>query len=339
LSKARVSLLVMTSLLVVIALAMPASPVTASPREQPAYTVVAVGDIAGTHLPGNNPHRHQYDDVARLITTIDPLAFLALGDMQHENGLLEDYLAYYDSEFRTLMDITYPVPGNHDYYWDWEQFQLHDHPFASSNGSGYFGYFSARLAEISNDPNTLKYGYYSFDLGEEWHLVALNSVLVFDYDYTVPGTPANLQYQWLVEDLKEHESFRGTIVYFHHPFYDWETPNSPQWASPELQPIWELLYANHVDIVLNGHSHTYQRWAPQDACGNFKSDGVREFVVGTGGYYLNNLGYPPQPANFVTGQDWSFGVLKLTLRDGCYDFEFISISGEVLDSEIGVQCS
>jgi hypothetical protein len=293
------------------------------------WTVVAVGDMTGTHLPGNNPQRHQYDDVADLIEDINPCAWLALGDQQHEDGLLEDYMTYYDSEFGRLMDITYPIPGNHDYYWD----GMPENNFHSaSNGSGYFTYFESRLAEISKDSNTLKYGYYSFDLGHSWHIVALNSVLVFDYDYTVEGTPANLQFTWLENDLKEHSKIDGTIVFLHHPLYDWETPNSPRWASPELQPLWELFYSYGVDIVLNGHSHTYQRWAPQDAYGNYETNGVREFIVGTGGYYLNNLGHPPVPANYVTGQDKEFGALKLTLSDGSYSFEFIGLSGKVFDS-------
>lgn len=309
--------------------AVPLESSASSADENQTFVVAVVGDIAGTHLPGNNPQRHQYDDVASLIEKMNPTAFLALGDLEHENGLLEDYLAYYDTAFGPLMGITYPVPGNHDYYWNSSPV---NNPHSASNGSGYFGYFDTRLAEISSDPNTLLYGYYSFNLGTSWHIVALNSPLVFHYDYTVPGSPANLQFKWLQQDLKDHSGFSGTIVYFHHPLYDWETPNSPQWTSPELLPIWELLSSSGVDIVLNGHSHTYQRWAPQDASGNYKADGVREFIVGTGGYYLNNLGHPPQPANFVTGQDQSFGALKLTLGPGSYTFEFDSIDGSVMDS-------
>lgn len=293
------------------------------------WVIMAAGDFTGTHLPGNNAQRHQYDDVADLISSVNPTAFLALGDLQHEDGVLEDYLTYYDSQFGDLRGISYPVPGNHDYYWDgYPENNWH----SASNGSGYFGYFETRLAEISSDPNTLLYGYYSFDLGRAWHIIALNSPLVYDFDPMEPGTPTNTQYNWLVNDLKEHASFQGTIVFFHHPNYDWETPNSPQWSSPELQPYWDLFYANGVDLVLNGHAHNYQRWQPQDAYGNYMADGVREFIVGTGGYYLNNLGHNPVPTNFVTGEDQSFGALKLTLSMGGYSFEFVSISGRVMDS-------
>jgi len=328
-SGTKASRIVLSAAVAILMVALVASPMGLSsggkaPTQQE-YVIAAAGDPTGRHLPMNNPYRHQYDDVADLIECMDPDRFLMLGDGQHENGLLEDYLEYYDSEFGKLLDITCPVPGNHDYYWDWEQFQLHDHPFAGSNGSGYFGYFG----DLAYPP----FGFYSFELGN-WHLIALNSDLVFNYDYMEPGTPAYVQYEWLKDDLKAHPNNRysGTIVFFHHPLYSWEVPSSPTWSSPELVPIWELMYASGVDIVLNGHSHNYQRWEPQDAYGNYQPDGIREFIVGTGGYYLNPIGHPPQPDNFVWGQADIFGALKLTLLEDSYRFEFVSIDGVVLDS-------
>ncbi len=291
-------------------------------RGSPEAVVGAVGDVCGTHLPGNNAQRHQYDNVADLLVSMDLDKFLLLGDAQHEDGFLSDYYAYYDVEFGKLLNITAPSPGNHDYYWDG---MPANNPHSQSNGSGYFGYFG----DLANPP----YGYYSFSI-RSWHFVALNSPMLFDYNYTEPGNPAYDQFEWLKADLAAHPAaqYPGTIVFFHHPLYDWETPNSPQWASPQLIPLWDLLYKSGVDMVLNGHAHNYQRWAPQDAYGNYKADGVREFVVGTGGYYMNNLGHNPKPSNFVWGQDQDFGALKLTLYRGSYDFQFVSIEGKVLDS-------
>jgi hypothetical protein len=304
---------------IAVPMAVPAAP---APVGKPLAVLAAVGDICGTHLPGNNPQRSQYDNVADLIEAMNPDKFLMLGDAQHEDGLLSDYYTYYDSAFGKLLPITAPTPGNHDYYWDyWNP----NNPHTTYDAEGYFGYFGA----IAYPP----YGYYSFDVGS-WHIVSINSPLIFDYDYTVPGNPGYDQYQWLENDLASHpaERFPGTLVFMHHPLYDWETPNSPQWASPELVGFWELFYKYGVDIVLDGHAHNYQRWAPQDACGNAKADGVREFVVGTGGYYMNNLGHNPKPANFEWGQDSQFGALKLDLYHGSYSFEFVSIDGKVLDS-------
>lgn len=299
------------------------------------YVVVAVSDTCGEHFPKELSDRDQYDKVADLIDAMDTEYLLAAGDLQHDFGVLEDYLKYYDSEFGRLRDITYPIPGNHDYYWDAEQYQDHNNPWSSSNGSGFLDYFSDRLEQISTDPATLEYSYYSFDIGTNWHVIALNSIIAIDYNYTEVGSPAYLQYEWLKQDLAEHpnDQFRGTIAYFHHPLFDWELPPSDMWPSLELIPIWELLDESGVDIVINGHAHNYQRWAPQDAYGNYKEDGIRQYIVGAGGYYTNNLGKPPQPTNFDWGQDKEFGVLKLTLLDDSYVFEYISISGEVLDSD------
>lgn len=301
------------------------------PPKTEVYVIGVVGDPTGTHLPMKNPYRHQYDDVADMLYAWNLDKFLMLGDAQHENGLLEDYLTYYDSEFGKLLDITAPVPGNHDYYWDWEQFQLHDHPFAGSNGSGYFSYFG----EIAHPP----LGYYSFDIGS-WHFIALNSDIVLNFDVTEVGSPAYEQNAWLINDLATHpeKDYPGTIAFFHHPLYTWESPSSPGWTSPELIPVWELLYAAGVDLVFNGHSHNYQRWAPQDPYGNYDPDGITQFIVGTGGYYLNELGHPPVPGNFVWGQDSQFGALKLKLSDGSYSFEYWSISGKVLDSGYDIAC-
>jgi hypothetical protein len=323
----RISTQVLAALIASVMIGVTLFPVGSSaapsaPRATPEHVVGAVGDICGTHLAWNNPQRSQYDNVADLLMAMGIEKFLMLGDAQHEDGLLSDYYKYYDSQFGKLLPITAPVPGNHDYYWDaWQP----NNPHTTYNASGYFGYFG----DIAYPP----YGFYSFDLGS-WHFIALNSPLMFDYNMTEPGNPANLQYEWLKADLASHPNTRypGTIVFFHHPLYDWETPNAPGWASPELITIWDLLYKSGVDLVLNGHSHTYQRWAPEDAYGNYQANGVREFVVGTGGYYMNNLGHNPKPANFVWGQDQDFGALKLSLYRGSYDFQFVSIDGKVLDS-------
>jgi len=111
----------LTTLALVCMVLAPASPLAlAKPQGEQVYVVGAVGDPTGTHLPMNNPNRHQYDNVADMLYDWDLDKFLMLGDGQHENGLLEDYLTYYDSEFGKLLDITAPIPGNHDYYWDWE---------------------------------------------------------------------------------------------------------------------------------------------------------------------------------------------------------------------------
>jgi len=281
------------------------------------FVIGAVGDIATTLFPHNNPSRNQYDDVSELASSLGLTRLLVLGDAQHEYGLYDDYLTYYDPYFGRLLDITSPVPGNHDYYyWD--------------DARGYFEYFG----EIARGP----LGFYSFNLGS-WHIIALNSQLCRIGDGCGPGTP---QYVWLETDLQNHpnERYPGTIAFMHHPLFDWEPYSSASWFTwwdlEPQKPMWDLLYQYGADLVLVGHNHNYQRWAPQDPEGNSAPGGIREFVVGTGGAYLSDLGHPPRPANLEVAQDTSFGILRLTLYRGGYDFEFISIAGEILDAGYGV---
>lgn len=302
-------------------------------KPQVVYRLGACGDIGMEQFPRNNPGRCQYDDVSDLLLSMDLDGFLMLGDGQHNTGNLENYLTYYDPYFGRLMDITYPALGNHDYY-------------DSATAEGYFAYFHDRLVQITTDPNGLQWGYYSFDLGT-WHIVCLNSRL--GHTWGIPWSPdspgpAELQFEWLKADLAAHpnKKYSGTIVYLHHPYYDWEPYWTANWYPDEFTwqlPIWELLYKTKVDLVLGGHNHNYQRWAPQDPYGNYDPAGVRQIVAGTGGAYLWAFNHPPQPENLLVPIDYSFGALVLTLYDGSYDIEFVSIDGKVLDSELGVKCN
>lgn len=323
----------LAAIMTVATMVLPSSLSSAASPKNAVYEFVAAGDIGMDQYPGNNLQRRQYDDVARLISGMNSGGFLLLGDAQHNWGTLEEYQTYYDKYFGDLMDITYPAVGNHDYY-------------KSSTAEGFFTYFHDRLVQLCADEKGLQYGYYSFDAGT-WHIICLNSRL--GHTWGIPWSPDNpgpaeWQFEWLMSDLASHpdKKYSGTIVYLHHPYYDWETYWTAEWYPDESTwqlPIWELLYKNKVDLVLSGHNHNYQRWLPQDPYGNYDPNGIRQIIAGTGGAYTWALNHPPQPDNLAVGIDDSFGVLKLTLREGNYDLEFVSTSGAVLDSETNVQCN
>ena len=140
-------------------------------------------------------------------------------------------------------------------------------------------------------------------------------------------------YEWAKRDLELHPS-ECTLAFFHHPLHGAEP-----WPAGvflyQLQPLWQLLDDHDVDVVLNGHEHSYQRYAPQDAYGRPDPDGIVQLTVGTGGSTYGSLPEGELAANMVAGQDTSFGVLQMTLLEGGYDFEFVSAKGEAPFSDSG----
>ena len=284
----------------------------------------AVGDIACKNPPGNNTQVCQYDDVAALAASLHLDRFLPLGDNQYEYGSYQDYLDNYDPYFGALNAIADPVPGNHEY--------------GTAGAAGYFEYFGS----LAHGPG----GYYSYDLGG-WHVIALNSAICSPY-YGAPCGPGTPEYEWLKADLAAHpnSAFPCTLAYWHHPLFDWEKYQNNHWIQSfdldRSKPFWKLLYAAGADVVLTGHNHNYQRYAPQTPKGVYDPvSGIVQFIVGTGGRNTNNLGSSStQPPTFVTGQAFAFGLLEMTLHPGSYDFEFVSAPGqpEYHDSGPNVPC-
>jgi hypothetical protein len=293
----------------------------ASGGEHSAPVLVAVGDLVCPRgSPGQGTQVCRSDLVADLITEIAPDRFLALGDLQYEDGSLEKFLTFYDAQFGHLRAITAPVPGNHEYY--------------QPGAKGYFDYFGA----IANPPE----GYYSFDLGS-WHLIALNSEICGDDPGCGPGSP---QYRWLRADLEANADADCVLAFDHHPRYDWrpwqkwirDDEGQTLYGGSETEPyipMWELLHTHGADVVLSAHNHLYQRWIPQDAHWNFDPNGVVQFTVGTGGRLLYPLGRPPKPENLASTQNKALGVLKLSLNEGSYDYEWVSAEGQPVFVDAG----
>ncbi len=271
-----------------------------------APVIAAVGDIACKNPPANNRQVCQYDDVAAAIERGDYDAFLALGDIQYEYGELANFIENYAVYFGDLLPITYPAPGNHEY--------------GTDGAAGYFTYFGDRAPAP----------YYSFDLGS-WHVVSLDSTICRAGGVECgPGSP---QHDWLSADL-EANAAECTLAYWHHPRWDWLKYQNADWTQEfELErskPLWNLLYRHGADVVLSGHNHNYSRWMPMDKRGRFDPErGIVQFISGTGGRNLNGFGnFHTRPDTFVRGQSKAFGFLELTLREGGYDFAFVSAGGQ-----------
>ena len=191
------------------------------------------------------------------------------------------------------------MPGNHEY--------------GTTGAAGYFQYFGA----LAGDPSK---GYYSFDLGT-WHLIALNSNCA-----RIGGCGAGSpQEQWLKADLARSAS-GCVLAYWHHPRFS----SGQHGNDASYDAFWRDLHSARADVVLSGHDHSYERFAPQDPDQHADADGIREFVVGTGGNGFYSFA-SVQP-NSEMRIDRKFGVLKLTLGLGSYAWQFISDDGSVLDA-------
>ena len=229
---------------------------------------------------------------AALLDNIPGTVFTA-GDNAYPNGSSADYTQCYDPSWGRHKVRTRPSPGNHDHN--------------TSGAAGYFGYFEAQAGPAG-------LGYYSYDVGA-WHIISLDS--------NIDMSAGSAQETWLRADLAASTK-RCTIAYWHHPRFSSGTSHG---STGSTQPLWQALYDFGAEIVISGHDHEYERFAPQTADGTADAArGIREFVVGTGGAGLYSLGTPLP--NSEVGNDNSHGVLKLTLSDGSYTWEFIPVAGD-----------
>jgi hypothetical protein len=285
--------------------------------------VAAVGDIAcapadpSFRAGAGTPSGCQQRAVARLLAGQHLAAFLALGDLQYETGALSDFRQVYDRYFGRYKAITRPVPGNHEY--------------STAYGAGYYAYFGA-AAHHDNPMGAT--GDYSFDIGS-WHLIALSSVRC---TRSRPCTPTSATMRWLAADLAAHHN-RCTLAYWHHPL--WSV--GPHGSYAPMIPVWNYLYAKGVDLILNGHDHNYQRFAPlgptrlRPGMPNHplppvvdRDRGIRMFILGTGGENNYELGKNADPAVAAAVEasagnpaKGTFGVLFLRLHYGGYDYRFV----------------
>jgi hypothetical protein len=251
--------------------------------------LAAAGDIAcPTTQPFARKSCHQASTAA-LVRGINPTAVAVLGDNQYESGALPDYLTSFDPTWGAFKGVMRPTSGNHEY--------------VTPGATGYYQYFGP----AAGDPTR---GYYSYDLGS-WHVVVLNSNC-----RSVPCTTGSAQEQWLRSDLATH-SRSCSMAYWHHTLF------SSQGGDPRMGDIWQTLRLANVDVVLSGHNHVYERFAPQDAAGVPDPErGPREFVVGTGG---KSLGLIRQVrANTEAHDTESFGVLAMTLGSRGYSWRFVT---------------
>jgi acid phosphatase type 7 len=271
--------------------------------------IVAAGDIACDPATPEFNAGLGTTNACRQLATSDLFmggsisAVLPLGDAQYECGGPAAWQQSYAPSWGRLKAITRPVPGNHEY----QTSGATDCSAENAGAAGYFGYFGA----LAGEPGK---GYYSYDVGA-WHLVALNSNCG-----RIGGCGAgSAQEQWLRQDLAASTA-RCTLAYWHHPLF---SSGAHRPGETSVRPLFQALYDHGAEVLLIGHDHNYERFAPQSPSGTLDlARGVRQFIVGTGGRSLYAQGVPI--ANSEARNSRSFGVLELTLRPSSYDWRFLS---------------
>ena len=249
--------------------------------------LVGAGDIADCALDDDSA-------TADLVAGIPGTVFTA-GDNAYPNGTADQFRDCYGPTWGRFLDRTRPAAGNHD----WETKDL----------AGYVGYFGTAA-----EPKGVSW--YSYDLGT-WHVVVLDSDCS-----SVGGCGADsVQGRWLAADLASSTA-RCTLAIWHHPRFS----SGEHGNDTDVAPFWRALYDAGADVVINGHDHDYERFAPQDP--NAHEDrvrGIREFVVGTGGAALRT--FPTTAANSELRAAVAHGVIRLVLHPSSYEWSFIPTTG------------
>ena len=272
--------------------------------------IAAAGDIA---CDPANPNFHggtgtsnacREQPVSDLLTGAGLSAVLPLGDTQYECASLTAFQQSYDPSWGRVKPISHPAVGNHEYLTSGGT----GCNASNAGAAGYFNYFGS----AAGNPGQ---GYYSYDVGS-WHLIALNSNCT-DAGGCAPGTQ---QGNWLANDLATHSNV-CTLAYWHIPLF-----SSGGRAAQNSLTFWQALYAAGADVILNGHDHIYERFAPQSPSGQLdNARGLREFIVGTGG--ANHTALATVAANSAVRDSTTFGVLQLTLHPGSYAWQFVPDGG------------
>ncbi|HEY3335013.1 MAG TPA: metallophosphoesterase [Candidatus Limnocylindrales bacterium] len=292
-----------------------ATPAPASPSPPGSGVVVPSTSPAPSPSPGGDPVLVGAGDIGRCDSTADdqtaalvaglPGIVFTLGDNAYERGTADEYRDCFGPAWGRLKDrIELPVPGNHDW--------------ATDGAAGYRDYFGTTAVR---DGQT----WYSADVGS-WHVVVLDS----SCDRVPGGCGADSpQVRWLIDDLAASRA-RCTLALFHHPRFS----SGYHGNDPTVGPLWDALYAGGADLIVNGHEHSYERFAPQDPSGAADdARGITEIIAGTGGADLRGFGDPVP--NSRVRSSLAHGVLSLTLRPPGWAWAFTSVDGSFSDTGTG----
>ena len=269
-------------------------PGTAGPPQ--GTKLVGAGDIASCASEGDEATAALLDQV--VAGAVEAVVF-TVGDNAYEGGSAQSFTECYEPTWGRHKGITRPAVGSREY--------------RTAGASGYFDYFGGAAGEPA-------LGYYSYDFGG-WHIAVLNS----NCSRVGGCTLSSAQGQWLQEDLRVNDA-ACTLAYWQRPLFS----SGIQGGNPEVLPLYQILHDANAEIVITGNDHFYERFALQDPNGSADpEEGIRQFIVGTGGRSLDEIGTPV--VNSESRSNEAFGVLSLTLTSGAYEWRFIPVAGSFTD--------
>jgi len=267
---------------------------------------VGAGDIASCSQSNDSA-------TARLLGNIPGTVF-TLGDNVYPYGSAENFRNCYAPTWGKYKKRTKPAAGNHEYY---------DENYNSTTAAGpYFDYFGRR-AGVRGE------GYYSYDRGA-WHIVVLNS----NCDKAGGCESDSPQGRWLRNDLANNANHQCTLAYFHRPLYSTGT----NVAGQDVKPFWDMLHDRDADLIVNGHAHRYERFAPMTPSGTSSDNGIRQIVAGTGGQPGGDEVSLADAPNLQRVKTGVFGVLRLNLRADSYAWKFVPVAGETFTDSGATSC-
>ncbi len=248
--------------------------------------LVGAGDVADCRRSADTRTAELIDGIAGHV--------FAAGDLAYPTGSARQFRDCYGPTWGRFRSRTSPAVGNHEY--------------ETAGARGYFDYFGSSAGARGK-------GWYAYDLGT-WRIYVLNSNCAI-----VRCGPDSAQGRWLRADLAAHPRACVAAIW-HHPLFS----SGEHGSNARSRRLWAPLAAAGADLVLSGHDHDYERFAPQTVDGDPSPDGIREFVVGTGGAPLREFGRVA--ANSVARSAAAHGVVKLTLGTGGYTWTFVPVRGK-----------
>lgn len=233
--------------------------------------------------------------VASLAKGLGARWILTAGDLT-DGGKPSQYTGPFQSLYGGVKSALFTAPGNHDYM--------------TSNASGYASYFGAKAGSAGKF-------WHSMDAGS-WHIVSLNS--------NVSMAAGSAQVAWLDGDLKAAAG-KHVLALWHHA----RCSSAEHGDDSRSSAVWNRLMAAKAEVVINGHDHSYQRYARMNASCQADPSGPMELIAATGGHTMKKWS-KAKPAVELYRQNTDYGALKLTLKSSSFAWEFHTVGGKVLDA-------